>query len=189
MLLAESVLGLDESMPCNDSNSLLRLFLDWYDTSEKNVVGDASKEANVVDLTGNDNMELTVIDNGDNNKEENPCADFEIGVKIDHTNEVEFEDGNKDGKDQWAEFESGDKFEDINEDEFGSGDKFGDDSGYESSESDDIDFFVENDNILDDVEVDMNDFNDNIDMDADWVGGKNGNVVEEENEVGSLMKY
>ncbi|CAI9300522.1 unnamed protein product [Lactuca saligna] len=163
-----------------------RLFLDWYDTSEKNVVGDASKEANVVDLTGNDNMELTVIDNGDNNKEENPCADFEIGDKIDHTNEVEFEDGNKDGEDRCAEFESGDKFEDINEDEFGSGDKFGDDSGYESSESDDIDFYVDNDNILDDVEVDMNDFNDNIDMNAEWVGGKNGNVVEEENEVWEL---
>nr|KAJ0213269.1 hypothetical protein LSAT_V11C400184090 [Lactuca sativa] len=157
-----------------------RLFLDWYD------IGDASKEANVVDLTGNDNMELTVIDNGDNNKEENQCAGFEIADKIEHTNEVEFEDGNKDGEDPWAEFESGDKFEDINEDEFGSRDKFGDNSGYESSESDDIDFYADNDNILDDVEVDMNDFNDNIDMDAEWVGGKNGNVVEEENEVGEL---
>nr|KAJ0206861.1 hypothetical protein LSAT_V11C500294990 [Lactuca sativa] len=73
-----------------------------------------------------------------------------------------------------------------NEDEFGSGDKFGDDSGYESSDSDDIDFYVDNDNILDDVEVDMNDFNDNIDMDAEWVGSKNDNVVQEENEVGEL---
>lgn len=32
----------------------------------------------------------------------------------------------------------------------------------------------------------MNDFNDNIDMDTVWVGGKNCNVVQEENEVGEL---
>ena len=45
--------------------------------------------------------------------------------------------------------------------------KFGDANGYESSESNDIDFYVDYDNILDEVEVDMNDFNDNIDMDAE----------------------
>ncbi|CAI9271772.1 unnamed protein product [Lactuca saligna] len=84
----------------------------------KNIVGDASKEANVVDLTGNDNMDLTVFDNGDNNKEETPCVEFETGDIFEHTNEVEFGDGNKDGEDPWAEFENGDKFEDINEDEF-----------------------------------------------------------------------
>nr|KAJ0223670.1 hypothetical protein LSAT_V11C200072000 [Lactuca sativa] len=127
-------------------------------------------QANVMDLTGNDNMDLTVIDNGDNNKEENPCVEFEIGDIFEQTNEVEFGDGNKDKEDPWAEFESGHKFEDINEDEFGSRDKFGDDSGCESN----------------DVEVDMNDFNDNIDMDTMWVGGKNCNVVQEENEVGEL---
>ncbi|CAI9286511.1 unnamed protein product [Lactuca saligna] len=141
-----------------------RLFLDWYDTGETNVVGDASKEAN----------------------EGNPCVEVEIGDKFEHTNEVEFRDGNKGGEDPWSEFESGDMFEDINEEEFGSGDNFDDDSGYKSSESDDIDFYVDNDNILDDVEVDMNDFNDNIDMDAEWVGGMNDNVVQEENEVGEL---
>ncbi|CAI9293719.1 unnamed protein product [Lactuca saligna] len=90
-----------------------RLFLDWYDTKDKNVVADASKGAN----------------------EGNPCAEFEIGNKFEHTNEVEFRDGNKDGEDPWTEFESGDKFEEINEDEFR------DDSGYEAIESDDIDFF------------------------------------------------
>ena len=92
-----------------------------------------------MDLTGNDNMDLTVIANGDNNKEENPCVEFEIGDIFEQTNEVEFGDGNKDKEDPWAEFESGHKFEDINEDEFGSRDKFGDDSGCESSESNDID--------------------------------------------------
>ncbi|CAI9289963.1 unnamed protein product [Lactuca saligna] len=161
-----------------------RLFLDWYDTGETNVVGDASKEANVMDVTGDDNMDIT--DNGDNNKKGNPCVEVEIGDKFEHTNEVEFRDGNKGGEDPWSEFESGDMFEDINEEEFGSGDNFDDDSGYKSSESDDIDFYVDNDNILDDVEVDMNDFNDNIDMDAEWVGGMNDNVVQEENEVGEL---
>ncbi|CAI9292371.1 unnamed protein product [Lactuca saligna] len=161
-----------------------RLFLDWYDTGETNVVGDASKEANVMDVTGDDNMDIT--DNGDNNKKGNPCVEVEIGDKFEHTNEVEFRDGNKGGEDPWSEFESGEMFEDINEEEFGSGDNFDDDSGYKSSESDDIDFYVDNDNILDDVEVDMNDFNDNIDMDAEWVGGMNDNVVQEENEVGEL---
>ncbi|CAI9293766.1 unnamed protein product [Lactuca saligna] len=107
-------------------------------------------------------MDFTGIDHGDNNKEENPCAEVEIGVKFEHTNEVEFGDGNKDGEDPCAEFEN----EDI--------------------ESDDIDFYVDNDNILDDVEVDMNDFNDNIDIDAEWVEGMNDNVVQEENEVGEL---
>nr|KAJ0215111.1 hypothetical protein LSAT_V11C300126000 [Lactuca sativa] len=139
---------------------------------KKNVVGDTSKEANVMDLTGNNNMDLTVIDNGNNDKEENPCVEVKIGNKFEYTNEVEFGDGNKDGEDPCAEFESGDMFEDINEEEFGSRDNFDDDSGYESSESDDIDFYVDNDNILDDVEVDMNDFNDNIDMDAEWVGAQ-----------------
>ncbi|CAI9264543.1 unnamed protein product [Lactuca saligna] len=157
---------------------------DWYDTGETNVVGDASKEANVMDVTGDDNMDIT--DNGDNNKEGNPCVEVEIGDIFEHTNEVEFRDGNKGGEDPWSKFESGDMFEDINEEEFGSGDNFDDDSGYKSSESDDIDFYVDNDNILDDVEVDMNDFNDNIDMDAEWVGGMNDNVVQEENEVGEL---
>ncbi|CAI9265245.1 unnamed protein product [Lactuca saligna] len=160
------------------------LFLDWYDIGETNVVGHASKEANVMDLTGDDNMDIT--DNGDNNKEGNPCVEVEIGDRFEHTNEVEFRDGNKDGEDPWAEFESGDMFEDINKEEFGSGDNFDDASGYKSSESDDIDFYVDNDNILDDVEVDMNDFIDNIDMDAEWVGGMNDNVVQEENEVGEL---
>ncbi|CAI9275866.1 unnamed protein product [Lactuca saligna] len=160
------------------------LFLDWYDTGETHVVGDASKEANVMDLTGDDNMDIT--DNGDNNKEGNPCVEVEIGDKFEHTNEVEFRDGNKDGEDPWVEVESGDMFEDINEEEFGSGDNFDDDSGYKSSDSDDIEFYVDNDNILDDVEVDMNDFNNNIDMDAEWVGGMNDNVVQEENEVGEL---
>ncbi|CAI9289417.1 unnamed protein product [Lactuca saligna] len=118
-------------------------------------------ETNVV---GDDNMDIT--DNGDNNKEGNPCVEVEFGDKFEHTNEVKFRDGNKGGEDPWAEFESGDMFEDINEEEFGSGDNFDDDSGYKSSDSDDIDFYVDNENILDDVEVDMNDFNDNIDMDA-----------------------
>ncbi|CAI9290662.1 unnamed protein product [Lactuca saligna] len=126
----------------------------------------------MVKATQKDHAQPDIVIALDTIPTENPCADFEIGDKTYHTNEVEFEDGNKDGEDRWAEFESGDKFEDINEDEFGSGDKFGDDSGYESSESDDIDFYVDNDNILDDVEVDMNDFNDNIDMDAEWVGAQ-----------------
>ncbi|CAI9291720.1 unnamed protein product [Lactuca saligna] len=68
--------------------------------------------------------------------------------------------------------------EDINEVEFW------DDSGYESSESDDIDFFVYNDNILDDVEVNLKDFNANIDVDAEGVGGKKKkkNVAYEDND-------
>ncbi|CAI9269875.1 unnamed protein product [Lactuca saligna] len=158
-----------------------------HDTDEMmEQLGYVDEEANVMDRTGNDNMDLTVIDNGDNNKEENPCAEVEIGDKFKHTNEVEFRDGNKDGEDPCAEFESEDMFEDINKEEFGSRENFDDDSGYESSESDDIDFYVDNDNILDDVEVDMNDFNDNIDIDAEWVGSMNDNVVQEENEVGEL---
>ncbi|CAI9274608.1 unnamed protein product [Lactuca saligna] len=108
--------------------------LGYVDEGDKNDVGDAFKGSNVVDITRNDNMDLTFINYGDkeaevevgdNNKEGNPCDEFEIGDKFEHTNEVQFGDANKDGEDPWAKFKSGDKFKDINEDEFG------DDSGYE----------------------------------------------------------
>nr|KAJ0211743.1 hypothetical protein LSAT_V11C400179920 [Lactuca sativa] len=131
-------------------------------------------------------MDLIVIDNGGNTIKE---AEVEVGIitrkeihvlnlklvtYFEHINEVEFGDGNKDGEFTFAEFEIGDKFEEINADEFGG------DSGYESSESDNIYFSIENENILDDVEFEMNDFKYNFDRDAEWVG--------EENEVGELNK-
>ncbi|CAI9261079.1 unnamed protein product [Lactuca saligna] len=49
----------------------------------------------------------------------------------------------------------------------------------ENDESDDSDFFVDIDNILDDINVDMQDFEMNIDKDVEWVGGSSNTVVDE----------
>nr|KAJ0219418.1 hypothetical protein LSAT_V11C300120670 [Lactuca sativa] len=88
-----------------------RLFLDWYDTGEKNVVGDASKEANVVDLTGNDNMELT-----DGNKDgEDPWAEFESGNKFEDINEDEFGSEDKFGDDSGYESKEENEVRELNE--------------------------------------------------------------------------
>ncbi|CAI9279938.1 unnamed protein product [Lactuca saligna] len=49
----------------------------------------------------------------------------------------------------------------------------------DNDESDDSDFFVDIENILDDINVDMQDFEMNIDKDVEWVGGSSNTVVDE----------
>nr|KAJ0212930.1 hypothetical protein LSAT_V11C400194460 [Lactuca sativa] len=49
----------------------------------------------------------------------------------------------------------------------------------DNDESDDSDFFVDIDNMLDDINVDMQDFEMNIDKDVEWVGGSSNTVVGE----------
>ncbi|CAI9262510.1 unnamed protein product [Lactuca saligna] len=57
----------------------------------------------------------------------------------------------------------------------------------DDSESQDGDFLVDEDNIIDDVEVDMREFNLNVDPDVEWIGGaskrKNHVVTEDGNEA------
>nr|KAJ0192484.1 hypothetical protein LSAT_V11C800393390 [Lactuca sativa] len=48
----------------------------------------------------------------------------------------------------------------------------------DNDESDDSDFFVDIENILDDINVDMQDFEMNIDKDVEWVGGSSNTVVD-----------
>nr|KAJ0186252.1 hypothetical protein LSAT_V11C900478630 [Lactuca sativa] len=49
----------------------------------------------------------------------------------------------------------------------------------DNDESDDSDFFVDIENILDDINVDMQDFEMNIDKDVEWVGGSSNTVVDQ----------
>lgn len=49
----------------------------------------------------------------------------------------------------------------------------------EGSDSEDSDFFVDENNILDEVDVDMRDFEMNIDQEAEWVEGSSNPVVDE----------
>nr|GEV48711.1 hypothetical protein [Tanacetum cinerariifolium] len=46
----------------------------------------------------------------------------------------------------------------------------------ESSESDDSDYIVDTDNVINEVDVDMQEFYQNIDKDVEWVGQSKGNV-------------
>ncbi|GJW47877.1 DNA-directed DNA polymerase [Tanacetum coccineum] len=73
--------------------------------------------------------------------------------------------------------------EDVNEDENGSESNEEvaneDETGSESSESDDSedsDYIVDEDNVINEVDVDMQEFYQNIDKDVEWVGPSKGNV-------------
>ncbi|GKB87528.1 mutator type transposase, partial [Tanacetum coccineum] len=73
--------------------------------------------------------------------------------------------------------------EDVNEDENGSESNKEaaneDETGSESSESDDSkdnDYIVDEDNVINEVDVDMQEFYQNIDKDVEWVGPSKGNV-------------
>lgn len=67
-----------------------------------------------------------------------------------------------------------------NNDDNGSRSNNGDGDHVEGSDSDDdSDYIVDEDNIVEDVDVDMTDFHLNIDNDAEWVGGAENRVVEE----------
>nr|KAJ0204474.1 hypothetical protein LSAT_V11C500269550 [Lactuca sativa] len=64
----------------------------------------------------------------------------------------------------------------------GSGsDEFDDDS-----DSQDSAFFIEEDNLIHDVDVDMKDFHMNIDKDVEWVGGSSKSNVPEDTQEGDL---
>ncbi|KAL6499420.1 hypothetical protein OROHE_026083 [Orobanche hederae] len=52
-------------------------------------------------------------------------------------------------------------------------------SGVDGSESDDSDYYVDDDNMIEDVEVDMKQFHMNIDEDVEWIGGSSGSHVAE----------
>lgn len=70
----------------------------------------------------------------------------------------------------------------IRRDDVNKGNDYGDSHNNEGSDSDDSEYLIDKNNIVEDIDVDMSEFYLNIDKDAEWVGGSNESVVEENSE-------
>lgn len=70
----------------------------------------------------------------------------------------------------------------IKEDGVNKGNDYGNSHNNEGSDSDDSEYLIDKNNMVEDIDVDMSKFYLNIDKDAKWVGGSNESVVEENSE-------